>query len=88
MKNFRDKMLEVRPEIAEREAEFPAKIELAMELRALRDAANLSQEEIASLSELSLGDVQVCESLTGEMPAPDLVAAYRSAVYKHTSLQA
>ncbi|WGT52608.1 hypothetical protein [Thioclava nitratireducens] len=56
MKNFRGKMLEVRPEIAEREAEFPAKIELAMELRALRDAANLSQEEIGSLSELSLGE--------------------------------
>ncbi|OWY10450.1 hypothetical protein B6V73_19415 [Thioclava sp. JM3] len=88
MKNFRDKMLEVRPEIAEREAEFPDKIDLAMELRALRDAADLSQEEIASLSELSLGDVLACEALTGEMPAPDLVAAYRTAVHKHTSLQA
>ncbi|WP_272944423.1 hypothetical protein [Thioclava atlantica] len=42
MENFREKMLEVRPEIAEREAEFPVKIDLAMELGVLRDAANLS----------------------------------------------
>ncbi|PWE48121.1 hypothetical protein DEM26_19825 [Thioclava sp. NG1] len=88
MKSFHDEMLEARPEIAEREAEFPAKIALAMELRALRDAANLSQKQIVTLSELSLEDVQTCESLAGEMPAPDLVAAYRSAVHKHTSLQA
>ncbi|AQS50061.1 hypothetical protein BMG03_19240 (plasmid) [Thioclava nitratireducens] len=87
MKNFRDKMLEVRPEIAEREAEFPDKIDLAMELRALRDAADLSPEQVATLSELSLEDVQTCESLTGEMPEPDLVAAYRSAINKHSSLQ-
>ncbi|MPQ96033.1 MULTISPECIES: helix-turn-helix domain-containing protein [Thioclava] len=85
MKSFRDKMLEVRPEIAVREAEFRDKIDLAMELRALRDTANLSQEQIATLSELSLGDVQTCESLTGDMPAPEDVAAYRSTVHAYKS---
>lgn len=85
MKSFRDKMLEVRPAIAVREAEFPEKIKLAMELRALRDGADLDQEQIAILSELSLEDIHACESLTGEMPRPEKVAAYRSAVWKNTS---
>lgn len=85
MKSFRDKMLEARPEMAEREAEFRDKIDLAMKLRALRDAANLTQDQIATLSELSLEDVQACETLTGEMPAPDDVAAYRSAIHTHRS---
>ncbi|OOY06948.1 hypothetical protein [Thioclava sp. F36-7] len=87
MKHFREMLLEARPEIADREAEFPDKIDLAMELRALRDAVNPSPEQVATLSELSLENVQTCESLTGEMPEPDLVAAYRSAIDKHSSLQ-
>ncbi|TNF14642.1 MAG: hypothetical protein EP320_06500 [Rhodobacteraceae bacterium] len=85
MKSFRDAILEARPEIAEREAEFRDKIHLAMKLRALRDAANLTQDQIATLSELSLEDVQACEALTGEMPAQDHVAAYRSAIHTHRS---
>ncbi|OOY04601.1 hypothetical protein [Thioclava sp. F28-4] len=83
MKRFRDEILGVRPEIAEREANFEEKIALAMELRALRDSVNLAQEEIAVVSELSLADVRKCESLTGEMPAPAIVAAYRSVVDAH-----
>ncbi len=85
MTSFRDKMLEARPEIAAREAAFKLKIDLAMELRALRDAANLTQDEIATRSGLSRDRVEACEALSGEMPAPEDVAAYRSAAQKGTS---
>ncbi|PWE50755.1 hypothetical protein DEM26_07620 [Thioclava sp. NG1] len=74
-------MLEVRPEIAEREAAFRDKIALAMELRALRDTANMSQEQIAALSALPFRNVQACEALAGEMPTEGDVAAYRAAVH-------
>ncbi|MPQ95671.1 helix-turn-helix transcriptional regulator [Thioclava sp. JE_KL1] len=85
MKRFRDKMLEARPEIAEREIEFRAKIDLAMQLRALRDAANLTQDQIAVRSGLSLKTVEACEALAGKMPEPADVALYRAAIQMRPS---
>ncbi|WGT48650.1 helix-turn-helix domain-containing protein [Thioclava nitratireducens] len=85
MKRFRDKMLEARPEIAEREIEFREKIDLAMQLRTLRDAANLTQEQVAVRSGMSLETVQACEALTGVMPDQADVALYQAAVQTHPS---
>ncbi|GEM_PF-4081313 len=78
-------MLGARPEIAEREIEFRAKIDLAMQLRALRDAANLTQEQVAVRSGLTLKTVEACEALAGTMPEPADVALYRAALQIHPS---
>lgn len=79
MTTFREQMLIARPEIAERERAHPEKGRQAMELRRMRDAAELSQEQVAATAGVEIAEVRRLESLVGALPTSDEVSQYRAA---------
>ena len=79
MTQFRDDMLAVRPEIAEREKANPEKGRQAKELRRLRDAAGLTEEKLAALAGIEIAEVYRLESLVGPLPSQAEIDRYRAA---------
>lgn len=78
--NFREKMDQARPDVVERRDANVERGELAMRLRAARDAAGMSQEDVARVSGLGLSGVEALEALTGSVPGQVLVDRYLSAL--------
>lgn len=79
MTGFREQMLAARPEIAERERANAEKGRQAMELRRLRDAAALTQDELAAAAGIEIAEVRRLESLVGPLPPQVEVDRYRAA---------
>lgn len=75
-KSLREEMLAARPEIAEREKKHARKIAIAMRLRALRDARNMTQADVAAASGLSQPAVARLEALTGPVPTFETIEKY------------
>jgi len=79
MISFREKLLAARPDVAERRRLHFEKGQQAMELRRLRDAAGLTQDEVGAAAGIEISEVQRLESLVGPLPTQSEMAGYRAA---------
>jgi DNA-binding transcriptional regulator YiaG len=79
MTHFLEQILAARPEIATRERAYAEKGRQAKELRRLRDAAGLTQEELAAVAGIEIAEVRRLESLVGSLPSQAELDRYRAA---------
>ncbi|WP_092814026.1 helix-turn-helix domain-containing protein [Roseivivax marinus] len=79
MTQFLEQIRAARPEIAAREKANAEKGRQAMELRRLRDAAALTQDELAAAAGIEGAEVRRLESLVGPLPSQAEVDRYRAA---------
>lgn len=79
MKHFLEQIRAARPEIATRERANAEKGRQAMELRRLRDAAALTEDELAAAAGIESTDVRRLESLVGPLPSQAEIDRYRAA---------
>ena len=84
--SFRERVLQVRPEIAERQKIFACKRNIAMRLRALRDERNMTQTDVARASGLTQSAVARLEALTGQVPKLETLERYVAACNGHIAL--
>ena len=79
MTSFREKMLAIRPDVAERRRLHFDKGQRAMKLRGLRDGAGLTQDDVAAAAGIEIAEVERLECLVGPLPTQNEIARYRAA---------
>ena len=74
------------PQLAERQAKNVRKREIAVKLRALRDARGLTQEDVAASAGMTQSMVARLESLSGPVPSLASIERYVIACGGHFAL--
>ncbi|MCB2054853.1 MAG: helix-turn-helix domain-containing protein [Geminicoccaceae bacterium] len=84
--DFRARLLEVRPDLAERVRDNEVKRKLALALRALRKERGLTQREIEARSGLAQSMISRLEAPSGPMPKWETIMRYVRACDGHMLL--
>ncbi|HBR42132.1 MAG TPA: hypothetical protein DD951_12595 [Sulfitobacter pontiacus] len=74
------------PQLAERQAQNVRKREIAVKLRALRDARGLTQDEVAAAAGMTQSIIARLESLSGSVPSLESIERYVTACGGHFAL--
>jgi transcriptional regulator with XRE-family HTH domain len=82
-KDFRSRVLEMRPDAAETRAADEMKRKLALALRALRKRQGLTQKDVETRSALSQPMISRLEAPTGPLPNWDTIRRYVEACGGH-----
>jgi DNA-binding XRE family transcriptional regulator len=83
---LRQRLLEARPDLAQRVIKNARKRELALQLRALRRARGLMQEDVGNLSGLGRACVVQMEAPSGDLPSIEDLDRYVAACGGHMEI--
>ncbi|QFU07548.1 hypothetical protein PARPLA_01544 [Rhodobacteraceae bacterium THAF1] len=85
-KSFRQRLRKLRPDVYERQEANALKRDIALKLRSLRDAADMTMEEVAAKSKMSLALIKRMEALAGPLASLTSIDQYVTACGGHWEL--
>lgn len=85
-RTFREKMRDARPDVYKWKDRQSHKQEIAMKLRRLRDAAAMTQADVAEKSGMQQPTIARMEALSGPVPGLDSIGKYVEACGGHYDL--